>query len=458
MVLFAGGIGGLLYHASVEREQQLRRAYGALGALLLVAGIVFVACQMAGVSWAGNLFLPGIVCGLLALLFVLAFLRHETDAEWQALALNAVLLLGGLLAVLGPAVGFFNTTFLLNYGCVFGLLGLAYLTAYVVEKGQSDDFAHTVSMGLGAWGVLLIVLALLRSYVYPLFFAAASKPAPYMVPAGVLLAGVGLLDVLFSLALWSEVPVVVMTRRELASFFYSPIAYFVLIGFAIVGWFDLVMFLSRAIVWEDQQEPLFEPIVRSFFFGIVPVIAILFIVPVLTMRSLSTEKRTGTLEVLLTIPVDEWSVVLSKFLATLAFFLLIWLPWALFLLALYLEGKQGFDYRPLLCFFLVLVCTGANFVSMGLFFSAVTRNEIIAAVLAFAGMFALFFVYFAVYMLQSFSASSPWIPVLNHMSFVDLWFNSLDGKLQPVNLIFHLSAAVFWLFLTVKVLEARRWT
>src|SRR5262249_31969801 len=73
MGLFAGGIGGLPYPATVERDQPLRRAYGLLAAIWLAVGIVLVSAQMAGASWAGNLFLPGVITGVLALLFVLAF-------------------------------------------------------------------------------------------------------------------------------------------------------------------------------------------------------------------------------------------------------------------------------------------------------------------------------------------------------------------------------------------------
>src|SRR5262249_22770521 len=157
-------------------------------------------------------------------------------------------------------------------------------------------------------------------------------------------------------------------------------------------------------------------------------------------------------------PVDEFNVVLSKFLATLIFFLLMWVPWALFLASVRIVGNEPFDYRPLLSFLIVLTCTGAGFVAMGLFFSSITRNQIVSAVLTFAGMFGLFFIYFAIFLVRTKAPTSPWITVLTHMSFVDLWFNSLDGKLQPQFLLFHVSAAIFWLFLTVKVLEARKWS
>jgi ABC-2 type transport system permease protein len=466
-VFFIVGLGGLLYHGGMEKDVQLRRCYGVLGALWLVLGIFCLVAQIAGASWAGNLLVPGVGCLLLGLLFTLDFLHNETEGDWHRLGLLAILGLGALLAAGGFIGTAFNPDFLLRDGFVLALLGLAYFWAFAYAAGRSDlgplppqrlatmRPRDLIAVAAGAVGVLVIVLALFRSYVEPLLFSAVSKG--YMIPTGLLLCSLGLLYVLFFALIYVENPVVVMTRRELAAFFYSPVAYLVLFGFTLVGWLDLVMFLQRAMP-DPGQEPLFEPIVRSFFFGILPVFAVVFIVPVVTMRSLSEEKRTGTLELLLTVPVDEWSVVLSKFLATLAFFLLTWVPWALFLLALYVMGKEPFDFRPLLSFLIVLAVTGAHFVSMGLFFSSITRNQIISAVLTFAGMLGLFFVYFATFFIKATVPGSAWIPVLNHVSFVDLWFNSLDGKLQPVYLLFHLSATIFWLFLTVKVLEARRWS
>src|SRR5438874_12989983 len=98
--------------------------------------------------------------------------------------------------------------------------------------------------------------------------------------------------------------------------------------------------------------PIFEPIVQYFILDWPPVICVIFIVPVLTMRLLSEEKRTGTLEVLLTAPVNESTVVLSKFLACLILYLVLWAPWGLFLVALRIIGGQPFDYQALMSFFI----------------------------------------------------------------------------------------------------------
>jgi hypothetical protein len=136
---------------------------------------------------------------------------------------------------------------------------------------------------------------------------------------------------------------------------------------------------------------------------------------------------------------------------------LLWVPWLLFLVALRIEVQEDFDFRPLISFAVVLTCTGAGFLSMGLFFSSLTSNQIVSAVLTFVGMLGLLVIYFMLEEFQERSPGSVWISILTHVSFINLWFDSLDGKIMPQFLLFHISATVFWLFLTLKVLEARKW-
>jgi len=186
-----------------------------------------------------------------------------------------------------------------------------------------------------------------------------------------------------------------------------------------------------------------------------PVMSVIFVVPVLTMRLLSEEKRSGTLEVMLTAPVDEVTVALSKFFASLVFFLFLWVPWGLFLVALRIEGGRPFDYRPLLSFGVVLVCTSSAMLSIGLFFSSLTRSQIGAAVLTFMAMIGLLLLYF---LQRVVGPGSTWQTVFSQITFVDQWIQSLLGKLYLRSVIVQLSITVFFLFLTVKTLEARKWS
>jgi ABC-type transport system involved in multi-copper enzyme maturation permease subunit len=157
---------------------------------------------------------------------------------------------------------------------------------------------------------------------------------------------------------------------------------------------------------------------------------------------------------LLTSPVNESSIVLSKFLACWIFWMISWLPYFLFLVGLRVVGGEEFDYRPLLSFGLALAATGGGFMAMGLFFSSITKNQIIAAVLTFVGMM----VHLSLFMFQGvFDPGSIWREIFTYASFFDLWRTYLQGNFAPRYLIFHVSAMVFFLFLTVKVLEARKW-
>jgi hypothetical protein len=355
------------------------------------------------------------------------------------------------MAVLAFGGGALWKDFLLPYGVLFGLLGLAYLWAFVFVRGISDDLAYQAGLGMGFLGGLVIFLALLRGAIYPMLVTSAS---PFLVPWGLILAAMGLLYVIVSAGMCSDRPYVVLTRRELSAFFYSPIAYFVLIGITVIAWIFYVLFLNNAV---DRTRPLVEPIIRGYIWGLGPVLCLLGIVPFLTMRVLSEEKRTGTMEVLMTVPVNEVTVVLSKFTAVLIFFLICWLPWALFLVDLRLEGGKPFDGRPLLSFFVAMTFMGAAFLSMGLFFSSLTSNQIVSAVLTFAGMLLLTGLSLVKWWMEDSMQSSPWFPVVSHVSYLQLWWDSVGGALLLKPLLFQLSATIFWLFLTVQVLDSRKW-
>jgi ABC-2 type transport system permease protein len=212
--------------------------------------------------------------------------------------------------------------------------------------------------------------------------------------------------------------------------------------------------VTNIFVSSARQQPLFEPIVQSYVVDFFSVISVIFIIPVVTMRLLSEERRTGTIEVLLTGPVSEWQVVLSKFAAGLLYYLVLFVPWGLFLIPVYFAGRSGFDYLPLLGFLFSLVATGAAFVATGLFCSSLTRNQIIAAVLSFAAMILYLVLPFV---LQWTNPGSPLAGTMSQLSFMQVWISSVNGTLPVHQLLVYLSLTAFWLFLTTKVLEARKW-
>jgi hypothetical protein len=435
------GIGGLLFHAVRDADVQLRRIYGLVGGALVLAGI---GLSVGGlfIAWGGPAFLLG-------LMFLMTFVRNEDDIRWRRNAVVGLVAVGAVLAMVGLIGGSINVTFLVPYGFVLALLGLFYLWATISILGTGSEFGYRLGWAIGVLGGLGVLVAVGRS-IAP--FVMSGLPR-YLVPSGLLLTFLGLFYITVAIGICSERQLVVLTRRELAAYFYSPIAYLVLFGMTVIGWIMYWVFAAGLITEARQFSPHPEPIVRDYIVALVPVMCVVFVVPVLTMRLLSEERRTGTIEVMLTAPVDEITVVLSKFLAALVFYLFLWIPWGLFLVALRVEGGQPFDYLPLLSFYVTLVCSGAAFVAMGLFFSSLTRNQIVSAVLSFMGM--MFFLCF--FLLQRMELGPNWSAFFKHLSFVDLWIQSLGGMLYVRDLVLWLSMAVFWLFLTVKVLESRKW-
>ncbi len=426
--LLAAGVAGLLFHAAFDWDLQFRRLYMLFGSVVVIVGVFLAVVPYNGQM--GSLFGHGFLCLLLGLLFLLAFLRNETDAWMRRSVYNALGILGGLMAVVGLVGGNVKGEFLTPIGLLLSVLGLIYATAYVAGVGVSDDRGYRAGLGLGVLGVLVFVVALGRSALPPLFYRwhwTQNQPADYLVPYGLLLMALGLLYVCVSLLLCSDWTLIVLTRRELGSMFYSPIAYIVLFVFVIAHWWAYFWVLSGMLLSEASSP---EPIVSNFILQWSAVISTIVVIPVLTMRLLSEEKRAGTLEVLLTAPVDEGAVVISKFLAACVMFLTMWVPFGLFLVYLRLGGGSEFDYRPLFSFTIGLAVTSAAFVSMGVFFSSLTRSQVASGVLTFAGMLSLTLLFLVGGMLSRFMASSAWVTVLKHLSYIDVWIDTLDGRLH----------------------------
>jgi ABC-2 type transport system permease protein len=428
------GMVGMLYHAARDTEQEVRRTYGYLGYASILLSLILTV--------ANKSLLPYGALGLFSsLCFLSFFARNETDENWRRPVLIAMGGLGivSVLALFWAVL--FSPAFLVSGGLVLGLLGLGFVCNLIGQFGSTTDNGRLVATVLGASGLLMIVYSIIRSFSNP-------EGPPFFVPYGLILTVIGTIYVLTAIGILSDNPIVVMVRRELMTYFYSPIAYFVLLGMTGMGLLNFFGFVSALM----REVP--EPIVGRFIFDLAGIIAPICVVPVITMRLLSEEKRTGTYEVLMSVPISEVTVVLSKFLAALVFFMVIWIPWGIYLIGLQAELKDPFDYRPLISFGLALLFTGASFVSMGLFFSSLTRNQIIAAVLTLAGMLALT----TLWIFRNSDIASPlWRTVFDKLCYLRVWDDSLSGQLPLHDLVLHASVTIFWLFLTVKSLETRKW-
>lgn len=177
--------------------------------------------------------------------------------------------------------------------------------------------------------------------------------------------------------------------RELSVYFLGPMAYFVLLAFQVIAFlnfWELVDALSTPRgEFSTLSDPMSSYIASSPSFWI----AMLAALPVLTMRLLAEERRSGTIETLLTLPIRESEVVLAKWLAALVMYWALLLPFAIYLPFLYRQAGFYFDLGPMLALTAALTSLGAMMTAVGLFFSALTRNQIVAAIWTFAVFFVL---------------------------------------------------------------------
>ena len=174
----------------------------------------------------------------------------------------------------------------------------------------------------------------------------------------------------------------------------------------------------------------------------------------LTMRLLAEERRSGTIETLLTLPVTETEVVVAKWLGGVLMFCMLLVPFALYLPFLYYQAKFNFDIGPLLTLFVGLTTMGMMMIAIGLFMSSLTRNQIVAAIWTFV---VLFLMVVLIPLVFSFAARQhmPWAEGVRFMAILYQIQNFSLGQLDLRYLALHLSVCVFMLFLTVKVLETR---
>ena len=245
-----------------------------------------------------------------------------------------------------------------------------------------------------------------------------------------------------------------LVRRELAAYFLGPMAFLILLAFLAIAWvnfWELLNQLSRnTISLSSRFDPLNAYISGSFSFWL----GVLIAVPAVTMRLFAEEKRSGTIETLLTTPVSETEVVTAKWIAGVVMYLMLLLPFAMHLPFLYHQGHYPFDLGPLISLGIGLTTLGMMFVSIGLLFSASTKNQIVAAVWTFVTIFLMILSYMvyqsAAYRKAAWAEAAQFVSVLHQVN----EFGA--GRLDLRYLTLHLSVTAFLLFLTVKVVQSRR--
>lgn len=238
--------------------------------------------------------------------------------------------------------------------------------------------------------------------------------------------------------------ILAMTQRELAAFFYSPIAYVVLFAFTL-------MVGMLFVVLTDNFGPGNEASLRLTF-NWLPLL-LCMTVPVLTMRLMSEEYRSGTIESLMTAPVSDAEVIIGKFLGAFLVYAVMLAATVFYVVLLAVYGDP--DYGMLAGGYFGLLLIGSLFCAIGLFFSSITRNQIIAALLG--AFFLLLITILAWIIVQSTEVSGLTRTVLQMVSVMDRYQYFNRGLVDLNNLVFFGGGTVFFLFLAVKVVESRRW-
>jgi ABC-2 type transport system permease protein len=233
-------------------------------------------------------------------------------------------------------------------------------------------------------------------------------------------------------------------------------AFLILLAFQFIAWlnfWELVDSLSRP---QQAFSSLRDPL-NNYISGSTPFwIALLIAVPALTMRLIAEERRSGTIENLLTAPVTETEVVVAKWLAGVVMYLILLLPFAVYLPFLYYQAKFRFDPGPMLALSIGLTTIGMMFVAIGLFFSSVTRNQIIAAIWTFVALFLLVLLTLLGYS-YAIERQASWADAIRFVAVLYQVQSFGTGRLDLRYLAMHLSVCVFMLYLTVKILESRRY-
>jgi ABC-2 type transport system permease protein len=252
--------------------------------------------------------------------------------------------------------------------------------------------------------------------------------------------------------------VIAIARKEFRAYFASPIAYIIIGLFAaLFGVFYYVIldyFVRQSLqmgqmgMGGPQSMNVNQQFIRPLL-GQASVI-VLFIMPMITMRTYAEEKRSGTIELLLTSPLSDWHIILGKFLGALSLYALMLGVTVVYIAILFLYGNP--DWRPIVVGYLGLLLLGASFLSIGLLISSFTKNQIVAGVMTFAVLLLLWVINW----LGNFGGPTMQA-VLSYLSITDHFDDFSKGVIDTKHLVYYLSFITLGLFLTAKSVDSERW-
>ncbi len=248
-------------------------------------------------------------------------------------------------------------------------------------------------------------------------------------------------------------------NRELKSIFYSPVAYLVLFAFYLLAsffWYTSLAWYAKASMeaaamaqFRGGQEMHLGEMLIAPFYGNVTV-TFLLLLPLISMRQLSEEKKMGTIEILFTYPFSDLDVVLGKWLASLTLLAALLAPTLLF--PLLIADKAALPWGIILNGMAGLFLVGASCLAVGLFFSALSENQIVAAALSFGSLLFLFVLGW----LESLTSGTV-KSLLGNLALLNHFQGMAKGLISLKDLSYFFFLSFFCLFGTLRVLESKQW-
>jgi ABC-2 type transport system permease protein len=250
--------------------------------------------------------------------------------------------------------------------------------------------------------------------------------------------------------------VLAIAHKEIRSYFASPIAYVVIGFFALLfGIFYVVMlnwFVSQSMQMGGMMGGgpvnINQMMIRILLQN--AAVVLLFVLPMVTMRTYSEEKRSGTIELLLTSPVSDLQILLGKFLGAMALYAVMLAVTLIHVGVLFVYGNP--EWTPIVSGYLGMFLLGGCFISVGLFISSLTKNQIVAGV----ATFAVFLVFWVVDWMTNFAPPGVG-SVLNYLSITSHLDDFAKGIIDTKHVIYYLSFITFGLFLTSKAADSEWW-
>ena len=232
-------------------------------------------------------------------------------------------------------------------------------------------------------------------------------------------------------------------KKEIRAYFISPVGYAFLLVFSLIS----AALLTVEMIYASQVN--MTQFFANFFTN--NIMIFMFLIPILTMKLFSEERKAKTDQILFTSPVSTTGVVMGKFFAAFCIFAMA--VAVTFIYVIIINLFSTVDFLMLLGNYIGLFLLGAAFISIGMFISTLTENQVIAAVISFAVMIIILLVHYVKAFVSGFLVTA-----VDFISVIDRYMDFNEGLLNFSSILFFLSITGLFIYLTVRVIEKRRWS